>query len=275
APFAEMVDAEPGQVDRWLLGELDLLVGRATEAMDSFQFDEALKAIRAFAWEVLADNYIELVKARLYGPDAPERRAAQRTLFIALETLCRLLAPFTPFLSEEIYHSLTGESVHRQRWPEASGTPIDPAGLAIKEIAAALRRYKAERGLALNAPLPGITVYSDLGIETTDLQGVANSRVESRRGRPQIEAVPIAVNPQMRVIGPIFKDRSRRVIEALRSMDPATVSAQRASGGIRVDIGGEALEVPPEAVEVVVENRSAGLAVDLLQVGAATVMVRR
>ena len=120
-PLIAKVDADPGQVDRWLLGELDQLIMKATIAMDAFQFDETMKAIRGFAWEVLADNYIELVKARLYGPDGPEKRAAQNTLYTALETLCQLMAPFTPFISEEIYHSLTGESVHVQSWPEPSG----------------------------------------------------------------------------------------------------------------------------------------------------------
>ncbi|MDD1722677.1 MAG: class I tRNA ligase family protein [Methanothrix sp.] len=183
--------------------------------MDAFQFDETMKAIRGFAWETLADNYIELVKARLYGPDGQEKRAAQSTLYRALETLARLMAPFTPFISEEIYHTLTGESVHVQSWPEQSGVEVDSAGLAIKEIAAAIRRYKAEKGMALNAPLPGIVVYSDLGLETFDLSGVANSTVESRAGKPDIEMKPVAVKPQMKVIGPRFKDKSGRIIKAL------------------------------------------------------------
>jgi len=78
-PFMAKTDGKPGQVDRWLLTELDRLVLAATSFMDNFQFDETIKAIRAFAWETLADNYIELVKARLYGPDCAEKRAAQNT----------------------------------------------------------------------------------------------------------------------------------------------------------------------------------------------------
>ncbi len=275
APLMAATGEPPGQVDRWLQGELDLLIKTTTVAMDRFSFDEAIKAIRAFAWEVLADNYIELVKARLYGPDGPQKRAAQNTLYTAIETLSRLLAPFAPFLSEEIYHSLTGESVHLQRWPQASGTAVDPAGLAIKEIAAALRRYKAERGLALNSPLPGIVVYSDMGLETMDLQGVANSAVESLVGRPEIEMRPVSVKPQMKILGPKFKDRSSMIIKALAAMDPAEVARQKASGSIRVELNGEVLEVAAPAVEVVTETLSAGEAVDVLKVGIATVLVRR
>lgn len=275
SPLMKKTGEAPGQVDRWLLGELDLLITRATEAMDRFQFDEAFKAIRGFAWDVLADNYIELVKARLYGPDCPEKSAAQNALYTAIETIVRLMAPFTPFISEEIYHSLTGRNVHIQSWPKALGIQVDPAGLVIKDIAAALRRYKAEKGMALNAPLPGIVIYSDMGLETADLQGVANSPVQSKTGKPEIEMRPISVKPQMKILGPKFKDRSGRIIKALLAMDPADVAHQRASGSISVPLEDETVEVPPKAVEIVMETLSAGAAVDVLKVGEATVLVRR
>jgi valyl-tRNA synthetase len=275
APHMAPTGEAPGQVDRWLLGELDILVKTATEDMDRFQFDETFKAIRAFAWDVLADNYIELVKARLYGPDSAEKRAAQSALYTAIETVVRLMAPFTPFISEEIYHSMTGRSVHVQGWPEPLGLDVDPAGHAIKEIAAALRRFKAEKGMALNAPLPAITVYSDLGLETTDLQGVANSSVESRKGQPDIEMRPVAVKPQMKVIGPKFKDKSGRIIKALSAMNPGDVARQKVDGSIVVKLDDESFEIAPEAVEIVTETLSAGEAVDVLKVGEAAVLVRR
>ena len=274
-PLIANVQANPGQVDRWLLGELDRLVIRATKAMEAFQFDETMKAIRGFAWETLADNYIELVKARLYGPDSPEKRAAQSTLYRAIETVARLMAPFTPFISEEIFHTLTGESVHVQSWPEPEGIKVDPAGLAIKEIAAAIRRYKAEKGMALNAPLPGIVVYSELGLETIDLSGVANSSVESRAGKPDIEMKPVAVRPQIKIIGPRFKDKSGKIIKALGAMDPAWAAEQKASGSIRVDVDGVSIDLPAEAVEIEMETLSAGLAVDVLRLEGASVLVRR
>jgi len=274
-PLIDKVEANPAQVDRWLLGELDQLVVSATRAMEGFQFDETMKAIRAFAWDVLADNYIELVKARLYGPDGPQKRAAQNTLYTALETIAKLMAPFTPFLSEEIYHSLTGESVHVANWPKATGTAVDPAGLAIKEIAAALRRYKAEKGMALNSPLTGIMVYSDMTLETFDLVGVANSPVESMTGCPKIEMKPKAVKPQMKIIGPRFKDKSHKIINALSAMDPNIVASQKTAGLIRVELEGEVIEVPPEAATIEIETLSAGEAVDILNLGAATVLVRR
>jgi valyl-tRNA synthetase len=246
------------------------------------QFDEAFKAIRVFTWEILADNYIELVKARLYGAEGPEKRAAQNTLYTAIETLARLMAPFVPFISEEIYRTLTGNSVHVQSWPKASRTEADEAGhkgeiagLRIKEIAASIRRYKSEKGMALNSQLPGIIVYSDIALETTDLQGVANSLVESRTGGPEIEMRPVGIKPLMKVLGPMFKDKSGKIIKALTSMDPAKVAELRASGAFKVDLVGETVEIPPESVDVITETFVAGQAVDLLKVGEATVLVKR
>jgi len=64
---------------------LNRLVKETTEKMDAYQFDETFKAIRGFAWDVLADNYIELAKSRLYGEDGEGKQAAQYTLFVPLK----------------------------------------------------------------------------------------------------------------------------------------------------------------------------------------------
>ncbi len=275
APFMAQVESKPGQVDRWLLGELNALIRSATDSMERYQFDEAFKAIRTFAWEVLADNYIELVKARLYGPDSPEKRSAQNTLYTAIEALVRLMAPITPFISEEIYWNLTGRSVHVQPWPVASEIETDPAGASIKEIAAAIRRYKSENGMALNAPLPRIEVYSSQSLETFDLVGVANTRVEAKIGEPELETRPIAVKPVMKLLGPKLKDRSAKVIKALTSADPAEIARQKASGSIKVEFDGEAIELDPDTVQIATETTSAGEAVDVLKAGGTTVLIWR
>ncbi len=127
----------------------------------------------------------------------------------------------------------------------------------------------------MNSPLPGIVVYSDLGLETFDLSGVANSPVESRTGSPEIEMKPVAVRPQMRVIGPKFKDKSAKIIKALSTMDPAQAAEQRASGSIKVEVDGETIDLPVEAAEIAVETLSAGSAVDILSLDGASVLVRR
>jgi valyl-tRNA synthetase len=151
----------------------------------------------------------------------------------------------------------------------------DPAGLQIKEIAAAIRRYKSDKGLALNSQLPGISVYSDLCLETTDLQGVANSPVESKMGKPDIEMKATDIKPVIKVLGPLFKDRSSQVIKALGNMDPAEVALMKSSGSIRVELESDTVDVPAQAVDVVTQTLQSGQAVDMLTVGNSTVLIKR
>jgi valyl-tRNA synthetase len=273
--FAEDKKADPGQVDRWLLFELNSLVEKATLAMDRYQFDEAFRAIRAFAWDILADEYIELVKARLYGKSCPEKDAAQATLYIAMETLSRLIAPFTPFIAEEIYHNLTEKSVHVQNWPSSTHRTPEPEGVLIKEIASAIRRFKAEKGLALNAPLKRIEIFTAKDLEAFDLRGVANSQVLVRKGQPSLESRPILIKPVLKLLGPAFKDMSRAVIQKLTSMDPGDVVKELGFGALILEIDGKETKILPEMVEVVYQTISAGEAVDVLTVDDATVLVRR
>ncbi|HPJ30722.1 MAG TPA: valine--tRNA ligase, partial [Methanothrix sp.] len=276
APHAvKSEDSAKNQVDRWLLFELSRTVEAVTESMDRFAFDEAFRAIRSFAWDELADNYIELVKSRLYGPDGPEKRAAQSTIYSAIEALTSLLAPFTPFIAEEIRMSLSGQSVHAAPWPEPQEIRPSPEGSLIKEVAAAVRRYKSDRGMALNSPLAGIEVYSDLDLETTDLSGSTGSPVTVKRGSPEIETRAVEVKPQMKVIGPVFKDRSGEIIRKLRSMDPEAVAIMAGAGKIVLELGDGTAELGPEALEIATETLSAGRAVDMMVVeGGATVLIR-
>jgi len=86
---------------------------------------------------------------------------------------------------------------------------------------------------------------------------------------------PVAVKPQIKIIGPRFKDKSGKIIRALAAMDPAWAAEQKASGSIRVDVDGVSIDLPAEAVEIEMETLSAGLAVDVLRLDGASVLVHR
>src|SRR5664280_426225 len=185
-------------IDRWLLSKLNRLVETATKEFDGYQFDSTFKAIRGFSWEVLADNYLELVKGRLYGDKPEGRKAAQYVLYRTMKTLSLLLAPFIPFFAEELYSRFSNESVHTQAWPTIDESLIseeaEAAGELIKEITSEVRRYKSDLGMALNAPLKKIEIYS-ANIDTGDIAGATNSEVELMEGAPSFEYVPVEVKP--------------------------------------------------------------------------------
>jgi valyl-tRNA synthetase len=260
-------------IDLWLLSKLNRLVKECTEKMDAYQFDETFKAIRGFAWEILADNYIELIKSRLYG-DGKGKRAAQYTLFVTIDTLSRLLAPFLPYFSEEIYSHLRPVSVHLQQWPQADESLIDAdaevTGELIKEITAAIRRYKSEHGMALNTQLAGTEIYSTLE-DASDIAGAANSEVILKTGTPYFEIVPTALLPNMKVLGKMYRSRAKPIAEAILNADPKLA----ASGSIDLTIDNEKITLDNSSFTVEKERLLKGKAVDILEVGNAVIVITR
>jgi valyl-tRNA synthetase len=265
-------------IDRWLLSKLNRLIDITTKELDGYQFDSTFKAIRGFAWEVLADNYLELVKGRLYGNEPEGKRAAQYVLYRTIKTLSLLLAPFVPFFAEELYSRFSNESVHTKTWPLVDKILIseeaEAAGELIKEITSEIRRYKSELGMALNAPLKKIEIYS-ANIDTGDIAGATNSEVELMKGAPSFEYMPVEIKPDMGILGPRFRKDAGAIVKALKEEGPSSLEAQAESGKIVVNVDGKQIELEPEAVEIKKEVISAGREVHVLEASGAIIVIVR
>ncbi len=95
--------------DRWILTRISETLTKVEQALTDFKFNEAASVLYSFTWHEFCDWYIELIKDDLYGDDQQIRHRAQSVLFIVLEQLLRLLHPFMPFITEEIWHALPGD----------------------------------------------------------------------------------------------------------------------------------------------------------------------
>ncbi|MBC7188901.1 valine--tRNA ligase [Candidatus Aerophobetes bacterium] len=104
--------------DRWILSCCSKVVREVTEDLDNFQFPQAAHKIYQFIWQNFCDWYVELVKSRL-KEDSQERQVALTVLLEVLKIALKLLHPFMPFITEEIYHRLPGtdESIMISEWP--------------------------------------------------------------------------------------------------------------------------------------------------------------
>jgi valyl-tRNA synthetase len=111
--------------DRWILSRLSSASTEITSGIEGFSFQDSINAAYAFAWNEFCDWYLEAVKDRLRAGDA----AAQDVAYFCLDNLFRLLHPFMPFVTEELWSRLPGDRgyVMRAEWPDLHGGFVDPA----------------------------------------------------------------------------------------------------------------------------------------------------
>lgn len=134
--------------DRWILSRCAKTVQTVTENLEKFELGEAAKSLYDFIWSEYCDWYIELAKARLYDKESVmPRKAAQYVLCYVLERTLRLLHPFMPFITEEIWQHIPheGESIMVALWPSVEAAELD-AG-AEKEMGAVMEAIKAIRNM--------------------------------------------------------------------------------------------------------------------------------
>ncbi|MCR5008213.1 MAG: valine--tRNA ligase [Oribacterium sp.] len=154
ADIPETMPENLSMADRWILSKVNNLVTDVTRNMEAFDLGIALDKVQNFIWEEFCDWYIEMVKPRLWSEEDETKGAALWTLKHVLITSLKLLHPFCPFITEEIYDTLTDSSspLMRQDWPsydKALDFAEDEAEIeAIKEAVRAIRNIRTEMNVA-------------------------------------------------------------------------------------------------------------------------------
>ena len=136
--------------DRWILSKFNTLAKEATEALDKYELGITADAVESFIWEEFCDWYIEMVKTRLYAEPCKDRTAAMWTLVTVLSGALKLLHPFMPFITEELYSYLRPqeETIMYAKWPvyqEAWNFPHETEEVdAMKEAIRGIRDVRTQ-----------------------------------------------------------------------------------------------------------------------------------
>ena len=170
-------DKVTAEADRAVIAELRPLLERVTQAFNEFDYAQALQLTEEFFWRTFCDNYLELAKSRTYEETLTEGRlSAASTLRLLHRTLVRLLAPFLPFLTEDIWgwaYSSDADmnpSIHRSPWPSIQEFASIPAPRngdtweATIAVVDAVRKAKADANKSMKAPVKHVGVTAERAI---------------------------------------------------------------------------------------------------------------
>ncbi len=154
--------SELAKEDKWILNEFNKLVDNVTTALDKFEVGVALAAVYDFTWDIFCDWYIELSKARLSEKDTPENITAQNVIAYVLTGTLKLLHPFMPFITEEIYQSLPhiDESIMISSYPAYdSALCFDTDAEDMARVISAIKAIRARRNEMNVVPSRKAKVY--------------------------------------------------------------------------------------------------------------------
>jgi isoleucyl-tRNA synthetase len=227
-------------LDRYVLAKTRNLVADVTRQMDQYDISGACASVRSYL-DALTNWYVRRSRDRFWRGD----RDAFDTLYTVLETLCRVVAPLAPLVTEEIWRGLTGErSVHLTDWPAADDFPADAelvrAMDAVREVCSAALSVRKAHGRRVRLPLPSLTVavvdadtlrpFADLVADEVNVKEVVFTSDVDQYSERVLTVVP-------RALGPRVGGQVQQVIKAVKAGEWSLEDGQPVAAGVRLQEG--------------------------------------
>jgi isoleucyl-tRNA synthetase len=226
------VDDDLELVDEWILARLQSTKAEMTDHLEEFRQDRALEALLDFVVEDVSRFYVQAVRERMWEEDdSASKNAAYATIYRVLREIVTLLAPYAPFVSEEIYGTLTGEAehdtVHMCDWPAVEEYWVDDEleedVTLLRAIEEAGANARQQAGRKLRWPVPRVVVAADdervveaVSRHTTLLEDRLNAReIELVSPDDRWGELNYSAQADMSELGPAFGDRAGQVMNAL------------------------------------------------------------
>jgi isoleucyl-tRNA synthetase len=261
-------DPDPGhrpELDRWVLSRLDGLCARVTEDLEAYDVTRAFRAVGDFIVDDLSNWYVRRSRDRFWGTlDSGASRAAFRTLYDALLTVARLLAPVTPFQPDWLHRALTaGESVHLARFPSGGAGLIDQAlereMQAVRMLARLGRAARERSGIRVRQPLRRLSAVLPDGqavrVAVLDVLKDELNVKEVLTVADAAEVVALRAEPDFRTLGPRLGSAMGAAAAAIRALTSEQVAELRAGHAVAMEVAGRELRLTADDVVVREEPR--------------------
>lgn len=258
------------ELDRWILSELHSLVGRYREHMDAYDVTKAARAVSAFTIDQLSNWYVRRNRRRFWkNEEGADKTSAYLTLHECLRTVAKLVAPFAPFLAEEIHADLSpGADPRSSVHLELLGQP-DPAAIdavlqermqAAQAIVSLVRAIRNRTNLKVRQPLRRMLIPVSSDAERGRIEGMRAVILDETNVKAieyvgdDAGIVRKSIKPNFKVLGPKYGKSVQPVAAAIRAFGPAEIRALEREGSVAVEAGGSTVTVLREDAEILSEE---------------------
>ncbi len=260
------------ELDRWVLSCLNTLVGGVHMRMEQYDLTGAVRLINDFIVDDLSNWYIRRSRKRFWKSDmGPDKIAAYQTLYSSLETLAKLLAPFTPFLADRIYLNLNGvsgleafESVHLADFPlldlSAIDRPLEQRMKKAQIITSLVRTMREKASIKVRQPLKRILLavsdttareeyelVGDIILEEINVQKIEYIEEDG-------SVISKKVKPNFKTLGPRFGKDMKTLAEAIRMMTHKQIAVLEHQGHLSLELDGRVFDIVRDDVEIMHED---------------------
>ncbi|MDR1245800.1 MAG: isoleucine--tRNA ligase [Clostridiales Family XIII bacterium] len=252
--------AERPELDRWILSKYNRLISEVTEEMDRYDHMKAVRKIQYFVVEDLSNWFIRRARRRFWAERSDDdKKSVYETTWEVLKGVSMLLAPFAPFLSDEIYRKLTdGDSVHLSFYPAPDETLLDDAIEErmdlVRDLTALGRGAREKERIKVRQPLSKIlidgkyeTLIGDMTALLKEELNVKEVVFENDLGK----YMDFSLKPNFKTAGPSLGAKMKAFAAALANADAAAVHASLAKEGFaEIETEGENLRVTEDFLDV-------------------------
>jgi len=253
--------------DRWILTRVGQVSDDVAKALDEYRFNDAASLCYQFVWHEFCDWYIELSKERLYGNDESQKKSVQLTLKEVLSAVLRLMHPFMPFVTEDIWQRIPGvkESIMKAEFPQSSGFIFDKDALEdmnlVMGIITGVRNIRGEMNIHPSKAVDIIMdIFDDRHAEIINnnlshirsLSKAGTVTIERHATKPEASATAVLENDQIHVLlkGIIdFEEEKKRIRKEISKVENDMEADSR-----KLTSPGFMENAPPDIVEKVKEK---------------------
>lgn len=259
------------EIDRWILSKLNSLVEANIKLMDEYEVTKAARATSDFTIDHLSNWYVRRCRRRFWKSEMNENKlAAYQTLYECLVTISKLIAPFTPFLGEELFRNLNSvtksektESVHLTDFPVTGeiDKELEQKMDLAQHVVYLVRAIRAKSNLKVRQPLKKLIVVIEknkkdalLKMKDVILEEVNIKELEILDDDSTL--VHKSAKANFKTIGPKFGKNVKAVAEKIKNFTSTEISLIEKGDSVAVEINGESLSVSKDDVEILSEQIS-------------------